>query len=159
MDLTLQKITEEEKPVLRNLMELYLYDYSEFSGEDIGKHGVYGYGRLDHYWTDEGRHPLLIRVEEQLAGFVLVSQWPDGNHISEFFVMRKYRRRGIGTNVARRVFALFPGRWEVSQDADNLAAQAFWRKTIAACTKGAYTEEILKKGPSQRFEYHGPAGQ
>jgi hypothetical protein len=82
LDLDIQEVPMEEKPVLRNLMEMYLYDSSEFNGDDIGKHGVYGYGRIDHYWTDEGRHPFLIRVNKQLTEFVLVSQWPEANHIS-----------------------------------------------------------------------------
>jgi predicted acetyltransferase len=67
--------------------------------------------------------------------------------------MRKYRRLKIGTDVARRVFAMFPGKWEVSQEVLNLPAQTFWRKTIADCTAGDYTEITREKGPAQQFEY------
>jgi predicted acetyltransferase len=34
--------------------------------------------------------------------------------ITEFFVMRKYRRQGIGKRVARELFECSPGRWEVA---------------------------------------------
>ncbi len=108
-----------DKPVLRHLIELYLYDFSEFTGEDVGDHGLFGYRYLDHYWTEPDRHPFFIRVGERLAGFVLVRKCPgdDGDSessIAEFFVMRKYRRRGVGRVAARRVFDMFPGRWEVT---------------------------------------------
>jgi predicted acetyltransferase len=38
------------------------------------------------------------------------------------------------------------GRWQVGQMTANQAAQAFWRRTIAACTGGRFTEEVLASG-------------
>lgn len=46
--------TVDDKPVVRRLLELYLHDFSEFSGQDLNDHGEYGYRYLDHYWTDPG---------------------------------------------------------------------------------------------------------
>src|SRR5215471_15872892 len=37
-----------DKAVLRNLLELYRYDFSEFTGDDVDEHGLYGYPYLDH---------------------------------------------------------------------------------------------------------------
>jgi predicted acetyltransferase len=62
------KATLHDKPVLRNLMELYQYDFSEIEGEDAGDFGLFGYRYLDHYWTESGRHPFLIKVDGKLAG-------------------------------------------------------------------------------------------
>ena len=95
MKIELVRINESNKAVLRQLMELYLYDFSEFDHEDVNEHGVYGYRYLDHYWTEAGRHPFFIQVDDQLAGFVLIRRLtpPDETPvimaISEFFVMRK----------------------------------------------------------------------
>ncbi|HSH79924.1 MAG TPA: hypothetical protein VLA19_15465 [Herpetosiphonaceae bacterium] len=64
--------TVQDKPVFRNLMQLYQYDFSAFSGTNPDPHGVFEYAYLDHYWTPdgrvEGRMPFLVRVDEQLGG-------------------------------------------------------------------------------------------
>ena len=71
-DVTLQRISIEHKSVLRNLMELCQHDYSEFNGEEINEHGLFGYGYLDNYWTEAGRHPFFVLASGNLAGFALV---------------------------------------------------------------------------------------
>lgn len=157
MELEIQQIPIEDKFVLRNLMELCQHDYSEFNGDDVGDYGLFGYRYIDHYWTESGRHPFLIRVEGKLAGFALVSQVASDsgqvtNSISEFFILRKYRRKGIGREVARRIFSMFPGRWNVGQESGNDPAQAFWRETIAEYTRGKFKEVQGEKGPLQVFE-------
>ncbi|MCP4712667.1 MAG: GNAT family N-acetyltransferase, partial [Planctomycetes bacterium] len=100
------QVPEEEKSVLLQLLELYAYDFSEFDDNDVNEHGLYGYTYFDYYWTEEGRVPFFIRVDGKLAGFVLVNEYcylvkePGTKSIAEFFVMRKYRRQGIGKAVA-----------------------------------------------------------
>ena len=54
--------------------------------------------------------------------------------------------------VAHRLFAEFPGRWSIGQEADNYPAQAFWRKVIDAYTNGNFIEVQWEKGPAQEFE-------
>jgi predicted acetyltransferase len=159
-DLTveLHPINFSEKPVLRRLMELYQYDFSEFTGEDIDDSGEYGYRYLDHYWTEEGRYPFFIKIAGKLAGFVLVRildrrEGQTTYSMAEFFVMRKYRRQGAGYEVACRIFDRFPGWWQVEQEAANLPAQAFWRRVIGEYTGGRYEEMPPdgRLGPVQRF--------
>ncbi len=123
----------EDKPVLRHLLHLCLHDCSEFNGKDVNEHGLFDYLYLDYYWTEAGRFPFLVRVEGKLAGFVLVRQLEtEGDEplwqMAEFFIVRKYRRRGIGREVAHRVFGQFEGRWEVTQEEGNLPAQAFCKE-------------------------------
>lgn len=156
----------EEKVLIRRMMELYNYDFSEFDGADLDAHGTYGYDYLDHYWVEAGRHPFIVRVDGKLAGFVLVSRHtlvvPDGHAISEFFILRKYRRRGIGQQVAFGVFDRFPGPWEVREIAANVPAQRFWRRVIDRYTAGAFTETRLASeawdGPVQTFVAPAPPG-
>ena len=160
--------TANERPILRNLMELYLYDFSEFDGADVGPFGLYEYPFLDHYWTEPQRFPFLVRVDGLLAGFVLVTRYDyftgvygnaEGSGawvIAEFFILRKYRRQGIGEEAARRTFERFPGRWQVAQIAQNTSATAFWRKVIARYTNGQFQETSLDNetwhGPVQSFQ-------
>jgi predicted acetyltransferase len=53
-------------------------------------------------------------------------------NMGEFFVLRKYRRRGVASEAVRQVLAAYPGRWEVAVVARNAAAQSFWPRAIAA---------------------------
>lgn len=152
--------TPSDKPILRQMLELCQYDASETDGSDLDLHGCFGYAYLDHYWVESGRHPFLVRADGRLAGFVLVNGhvYLAGSEraIAEFFVMRKYRRRGVGKTAAFQIFDRFRGRWEIRQTATNLAAQVFWRKIITDYTAGQYHEIILHderwQGPVQFFD-------
>lgn len=147
MKVELIEVTESEKSVLRQLMELYAYDFSQFDGADVNEHGWYGYTYFDHYWTDESRHPFFIRVAGKLAGFVLVNEYcyvakeAGTKSMAEFFVMRKYRRKGVGRSAAVQVFERFPGKWEVIQHGDNQPSKIFWEGVIGAYTQGNYRRE------------------
>lgn len=132
----------EQEPVLANLLELYAHDFSELRDLDVGEDGRFGYGALPLYWTEPGRFPFLVRVDGRLAGLVLVRR---GSAISgdeavwdmaEFFVIRGYRRRRIGTQVAHEVWRRFPGRWEIRVMQKNEAAQRFWQGAISSFTGG-----------------------
>jgi predicted acetyltransferase len=157
----------QEKIVLQNLMQLYLYDFSEIDGDDVDDSGRFTYGFLDLYWIEPERHPFLIRVDGKLAGFALVRQAnplageaPETGetcmHMAEFFILRKYRHQGIGARAAWELFDRLPGRWEVFEIIENTAAQEFWRKAIGEYTGGDYREYFLDNeqwhGPVQVFE-------
>lgn len=159
MNILIEEARLEQKPVLRNLLELYIYDFTEFGPYDVGSDGLYGYKNLDCYWTDEGRHPFILYVDDKIAGFVLIRRYyvDELNEycysVAEFFVMKKYRSCGVGKKVAFHMFNLFPGLWEVAQMKANNSAQVFWRNVIHEFTKGEF-EEIQKEnwnGPVQRF--------
>ena len=155
---TLEPAGYAEKSVLRNLLELYLHDFSEFSGEDVGPDGLYGYRYLDHYWTDPDRYPFLIRVNGAIAGFALVrgALTATGRHdMAEFFVMRKSRRAGVGSLAARLAFDAFAGRWQVRELEANLPAQAFWRRVINEYA-GAFEERAEDGEVTQTFETPAP---
>jgi predicted acetyltransferase len=138
-------VKEADKSVLRQLMELYSHDFSEFTGEDVDEHGFYGYSYLDHYWAEDGRYPFFIKVDGKIAGFALVrkscgdySASESVCNIAEFFVMRKYRRMNVGGVAAKCVFELFKGEWEVRVLHVNVPALPFWRKVIDEYTGGNY---------------------
>ncbi len=161
MDVQIRRANVSDKHVLSNLMQLYLYDFSEIEGGDVDEHGLFDYGYLDRYWTEPGRHAFLVRVEGKIAGFALVNTHsylespPDTMVIAEFFILRRYRRKGVGMRASHLVFDLFRGAWEVAQTPANTVAQAFWRNVIAAYTSGHFEEITLHNtrwtGPVQRF--------
>jgi predicted acetyltransferase len=140
-----------DESILRNLLELYLHDFSEMTGADVDAHGLFGYRWLDSYWTEPDRHPFLIRADGRLAGFALVRSGTP-HDMAEFFVLRKYRRSGVGLLAARAVFAAFPGEWQVREMTANTGATAFWRTAIPV----PFTEETVEMGPVQRFRLGEP---
>ena len=58
--------------------------------------------------------------------------------MAQFFVMRGYRREGVGRTAATILFDRHPGPWEVRVIEENLPAEAFWRSVIERYTSGAF---------------------
>ncbi|MFZ2097231.1 MAG: GNAT family N-acetyltransferase [Anaerolineales bacterium] len=149
MNIEISPANVAERPILRHLMELYLYDFSEFDDADPGPSGLYEYPYLDHYWVEPERSPFLVRLDGNLAGFVLVARYnyltgfKDNWVIAEFFIMRKYRHQGVGEHVTCTIFDQFPGDWQVGQINENTPATLFWRKVISRYTHGQFQEHML----------------
>lgn len=131
------------------MLELYQHDLSDIWDQEIDAHGEYGYA-LDRFWSVDGCKAFVACVNGHYAGFALVDReskvGEDAFWMDQFFVLKKYRRRGVGALLARAVFSALPGSWEVGQMADNLAAQQFWRGVIAGHTGGRYAEHRLAGG-------------
>lgn len=131
----------EQEPVLRNLIELYAHDFSEFHALELGEDGRFGYEPLPLYWSDPSRHPFLIRVDGKLAGLILVNRIDNVSDIAEFFVTRGHRRGGVGTRAAHEVWNRFPGPWQVRVMDANVAGRRFWSAAIEKFTGSAIQPE------------------
>jgi predicted acetyltransferase len=177
MNIEIRRATRQDTPVMRQLYELYCHDFSEMTNADVGEDGLFTDGAfLTGYWREPNWQAFLVRVDDHWAGFAWVlkvnlfrpvdpeirfleeSGFPYAaphTLIEEFFVMRKYRRKGVGEHVAHYLFDLFPGVWQVSEIVENTPAQAFWRKIIERYTQGRYVEVALDTemwhGPVQVF--------
>lgn len=161
MNFTLEPAQPFEKPILENLLEKYDYEFSQYDQEDVSPLGLYGYDWLDCYWTSPGRHPFLLRADGVLAGFAMVgdhfeARIDDGEYnMSEFFVMYKYRRLGAGRLMARELFRMFPGRWELKLHPKNLASAVFWPAVVGAATGGRF--EVRENVPGSEYGDGTPA--
>jgi predicted acetyltransferase len=161
MQLRVEEAGPDQRSILRNLAELYVHDFSELTHTELND-----FGRFDHdFWRGcwhGSTTPYLLTVDARLAGFAIVAPGsrvggdPNTHDLAEFFVVRRHRRRGVGTCAATELFARYPGKWEVRQRADNTAARDFWRKAIGAYTNGSFEEVCLEderwRGWVQRFE-------
>ncbi|HEY6337590.1 MAG TPA: GNAT family N-acetyltransferase [Candidatus Sulfotelmatobacter sp.] len=156
----------EQMPVLANLLELYVHEFSEFLDVDIGDDGRFTYPNLAVYWSKPHRHPFLFKVDGKLAGFALVKRGSEVSRrkavwdMAEFFVLRRYRRRGLGTQMAHEVFRGFPGPWEVRVTLANVPAYHFWTQAIARFSGNAIRPaHIDKHGRSwQLFSFESKPG-
>jgi len=143
LNIELVPVDVSEKEILRNLLEKYDYEFSEYDQRDVNNLGLYGYDYLDHYWTEEGRHAFFIKVDGKLAGFVMINTYLEveaatDHTVAEFFVMHKYRGRGVGRYAAFRVFDMFPGKWQLKRHPKNLGSVHFWNKIISEYTGGDF---------------------
>jgi predicted acetyltransferase len=162
MNLVLEEAKIEQKGIIENLLELYNYDFTEFVPDDVDNEGRFGYDPLKYYWNESGRYVFIVKVDLHIAGFVMVRTIKEDLSapifsMAEFFIMKKYRMKGIGTTVAAKIFSMLKGEWEVAEIEENIPAQKFWRKAINDYTKGNFIE-IEKsdwKGPVQRFNSLG----
>ncbi|KAA9006559.1 GNAT family N-acetyltransferase [Paenibacillus spiritus] len=159
MELGLERVPYERKTVISRLMQFYLYDFTRYLDIHVDRSGAFPeYPGLEAYWNSgSNKYPYLITCDGHPAGFALVDRLlrsPEGDfYMTEFFVMQKYRRFGVGTWAAHRLFDMFPGDWKVSQVRANTPARTFWRRVIGEYTNGIYEERYDHRqgNPSQYF--------
>jgi len=142
--------TIDDYPVIQNMARFYVYEMSRECGLNstdwvCPADGLYESFDFKHYLTDSDRQAYLIKVNEELAGFVLIyqtgeqpnAQW----NIGEFFILVRFQRRGIGRLAAQQVWQHHPGSWEVTVIPENQRALKFWRKAI----NHNFAEEVKPK--------------
>lgn len=70
---------------------------------------------------------------------------PSDLDVAEFFVLRRYRRIGVGRLAARALWAALPARWVVRVAEGNSPALAFWLGVVPD-TGGNYIEVTRDSG-------------
>ncbi len=146
MEFTLEAVTVDRKEILRNLLEKYFYEFSQYDALDVNPLGLYGYGYLDEYWTKEGRWAFFLKADGKLAGFAMVIDHPEAGDeadysMAEFFVMYKYRRCGLGRWAAYQLFDRFKGLWQLKRTPSNESSVIFWDKVVGGFTGGNFKLE------------------
>jgi predicted acetyltransferase len=154
-EVALRFATERDAPLLANLLELYLHDFSETFPLELGPDGRFGYPRLSSYWLEPGRRfPFVIECGGAVAGFALATRGspftvdPNDLDVAEFFVMRRYRRQGVGRDAAFLLWDRLPGHWIVRVVESNRRGSAFWPAVVAEYADGKYTESSWPERPT-----------
>lgn len=137
---------------LTNVYPLYLHDLPEFDNGyyHLNEQGLWEPDHLPSWLNEQDYWPLLILVDNQRVEFALINQAPSpymtlgvDYRMSEFFILRSWRRNTVGYRTADMIFNRFRGQWELSVLPRNLGALAFWRRIVAAYTNGHDTEQIV----------------
>ena len=147
MSIEILKVNKKDKDIIANLMQFYQYDFTDFGGEHLGERAKFTYKYFDCYWEDSDRHPFLILYDKQIAGFSFVNEYShlgyeNAHSIAEFFILRYFRKKGIGFQAAKKIIEKFPGKWEISQTEKNVNAQKFWLKFVRSL-KGQDFEKVV----------------
>jgi predicted acetyltransferase len=131
---TISKIGPESGGVLRTLFQHYLHDMAEWFEVEAEPDGSYAYDFSSIWKTYD---VYLAKIDDAHAGFALVgsaAEWIADRHardIHEFFVMREFRRAGVGQRMATFVWNKYPGDWLVRVLEANTPAVLFWRASVS----------------------------
>lgn len=156
MIVELKQVTFDEKEILRNLLEKYDYEFSQWDKRDVNNLGLYGYQYLDHYWTEDKRWAYFILVDKKLAGFAMITNLPDVDdretdfQMAEFFILHKYRRMGVGKQAFYKVLELHKGKWHLKRHPANISSVHFWDKVINEYTNGNF--ELVNSYPRTEYD-------
>ena len=119
---------KEDRDTVMNLLEKYLYEFSQWEKTDVNDKGLYGYEYLDCYF-------------EEKTDFCL----------SDFFIMNKYRRKGYGKEAVFQVLNMHHGKWQLKRHPHNIGSVHFWNNVIAEYTKGNF--RLVEKYPNKEVAY------
>ncbi|KZK06948.1 hypothetical protein AB996_0977 [Lactococcus cremoris] len=135
MKISIEIIKYEEKEILRNLLEKYFYEFSQYVADEMNDLGLFGYKYLDEYWYDETCFPFFIKADGKLAGFALINNISEAEAktdytMSEFFVIYKYRHQNIAQKAVKLLFEKFKGTWQLMYNPKNIVSQKFWTRIV-----------------------------
>ena len=99
--------------------------------------GLYESSDFKNYFDEPSRKAFLVKVYYEIAGFVLLNQ-----ATGEFFKISTCQRQDIANQVAKEIWNMYHGMWEVSVIPNNKLALKFWEKAISEFTGGIFNKQI-----------------
>lgn len=140
--LSLAPVTGITRPVVERLWQLYRHDLSEFRGSLPDMAGAFHTRPLDPFLEGDDDRRAHLFLQDGPVGFALVSRATSAPRLmSEFFVVRGARRQGVGRAAVDALFVLYPGRWQIPFQEENVAAAQFWRRVAAEVAVDGVDEE------------------
>lgn len=73
--------------------------------------------------------------------------------LNSFFILKKYRRKGIGKLACNKFFEIFPGRYAISQALSNTPAIKFWKNVYESKGIKTYEKEEIEDGTPVIYQY------
>ncbi|TDF84427.1 GNAT family N-acetyltransferase [Pseudomonas sp. H9] len=138
----------EHAELIRNLYQFYAYESSDWEQEDVEVDGRF-YIHEEHlirYWQEPQWSANLILVDGFIAGFLLVerSEFAALNalELADLFILKRYRRKGIGRAVASQILMSGESDWLVRFYDQDETAQAFWRSVLDNLPRPVRTIEL-----------------
>lgn len=158
------RVDRSSDGVLGNLFQHYLHDMAEWFDIDTGTDGRYAYP-TETIW-DKGLDVFFVYAGAIPIGFAVVGSaeaWTGDagrRDLHEFFVIRRYRRNGVGQALANHIWSQYRGPWLVRVYQGNLPAVPFWRRVVGAYAATRYREEARTVNGRQwsYFSFEGGAG-
>lgn len=156
------RISESDRLWIESVYRDYLDDLAPLNTGLFPVLGEVGHREPDQiarWFGDPNAFPFLILHSQQPVGFAMVARAsrmagvkPVDYRMSEFFIARPHRRLGIGRSAVNLILSRFAGRWEIVEYQRNDGAVSFWRRVVAAYTRGQYVERVINGEVRQTFD-------
>ena len=134
--LKLVNVKPEEKELLWNINQKYLYEMTLFYPDEMDEKGNLHYGYFDKYFIDEKRKAFFIYNDEKMIGFVMIHPYsvidgaPDYT-MAEFTIFPSYRKNHFAKAAANLIFSEYKGKWEIKFNEKNKPAKSLWTSVSA----------------------------
>ena len=118
---------------------------------------------IQGWFHDDRATAFVILRENEPTGFAVVQRTlttPDDKtrhyRLSEFFIRRPFRGKGVGRGAAMLLFARYAGEWTIAEQSRNADAIRFWRRVVSEFTNGKYREKRGQGEVAHLFTSAGP---
>lgn len=136
-------VKPEEKELLWNINQKYLYEMTNFYPEEMDSQGNYHYGYFEAYFFDPKRQAFFIFNDDTMVGFVMIHPYSVLDHepdytMAEFTIFPSYRRNHYAAAAANLVLSTYHGQWEIKYNEKNTAAKKLWTAVTAPYYPSVY---------------------
>jgi len=152
-ELALVDALPAQEDIYRNLVNLQFHDLSEFRDNfDILEGGRFVWPFSACFESkNEKHHPLLILYKNKIVGFLIFSVFNGKKtnteyYLVEMFILRMYRKKGIGKTVIQMIFDEFKGEYHLDIAEKNIAAIKFWEKLITVNSNKIDKKKFVEEG-------------
>ncbi|HEY5607284.1 MAG TPA: GNAT family N-acetyltransferase [Alphaproteobacteria bacterium] len=119
---------------------------------------------IQGWFHDDRATAFVVLREREPVGFAVVQRGlANGDdpkryyRLSEFFIRKPFRSRGVGRDAAMLLFARYAGEWTIPEQSRNPGAVRFWRRVVSEFTNGHYREKRGQGEVAHQFTSAGPA--
>ncbi|MGE0029706.1 MAG: GNAT family N-acetyltransferase [Steroidobacteraceae bacterium] len=119
---------------------------------------------IQGWFHDDRATAFVVLREQEPVGFAVVQRsLANGDdpkrhyRLSEFFIRKPFRSRGVGRGAAMLLFARYAGEWTIPEQSRNPAAIRFWRRVVSEFTNGRFREQRGQGVVAHQFTSAGPA--
>lgn len=132
----LKQVTDEDRELLWNINQKYLYEMTHFYDDPMDEAGNYHYGFFDEYFIDPKRQAWLFYEGDQLVGFAFMHPYSQLHEhvewvLAEFTIFPHFRGRHLAYEAINLLLASHPGRWEIKYNEKNHPAKKLWHQVTA----------------------------
>ena len=138
MKKNIQLVSVNEKDWLKKYFYDYLIELAQFDPTvRFDERGVPIYRWYDCYWTEKGRYPFALIIDDKFAGLAFVRELQPAHYeIAEFYVAPTFRKDNNAIDFAVKITEILGGKFSFGTRSNNTVAVKFWNKFAAKFPRG-----------------------
>jgi predicted acetyltransferase len=135
-DIEITKVNRQQKAVLWNILQKYLYEMTRYYENAMGSDGNFPYRYFEAYFENEpGREAFFILDDKTVVGFAMINTHSfNGNKVdhclAEFTVFPAFRHKGVATAAIKKLLFAEQGKWQLKYSTVNEEGMHFWKNVL-----------------------------